>query len=523
MRLRGLLMLENTIGKLFDKAITHFPERIAVKDNRRSISYANLGIEVNRLANAFIKLGIRHGDRIAIWMENCIEYVVTHFAIVKIGAVRVPLNTMLNEVEVAYRLDDAEVSLIICDEQKYQLMNGVLEKIQIQPSIISTSNHSELSYQKLIENTEDRLAELDVKPHDLAALMYTGGTTGRSKGVMHTHKTILSIEYSQILEYRMNLGEVFLHCTPLPHASGFLILSGLLRGGTHILHTGFNIEHLSETIEKEKVTFFLLVPTMIYKLLDSPRLEKYDFSSLNTLFYGAAPMSPDRIRQALDVWGPVLMQGYSQMEVANQTSILSKEDHIAGSLHDEKRLSSIGRSIIMSEVKIVDDNGKEVASGKVGELITRGPHMMKGYWKLEEETNKVIRDGWLYTGDMAYRDESDYLYLVDRKKDMVITGGFNVYTIIVEKVLLGHPHVKHAAVIGVPHKTWGEAIKAFVVTDDPNIDEKELFEFCKKRLSKYEVPKSITFVSTLPLTPYGKLDKKALREPFWGKSQRQVN
>lgn len=516
-------MLETTIGKLFDKAIGFYPERIAVKDSDRAISYRSLGKEVNRLANALMSLGIKKGDRVAFWIKNSIEYAVSYFATVKIGAVQVPLNTMLNAKEVAFRLDDSEASIIICDEEKRVHMDDVLSFTNVHPLIISMNSNLELSYQNLLEQAKDIQIDINVNPDDLAAIMYTGGTTGVSKGVMHTHKTVISIVYSQIIEYGIKQGEVFLHCTPLPHAAGFLILSGLLKGGTHILHQGFDLQKFSETIEKEKVTFLFLVPTMIYKLLDMPEMKQYDFSSLNTLFYGAAPMSSDRIKQALNSWGPILMQGYSQMEVANQTTMLTKEDHQLGILKGEKRLSSIGRPVIMSEVKIVDDEENEVATGEVGELVTRGPHLMKGYWKLEEETKKTIRNGWLFTGDMVYKDENGYLYLVDRKKDMVITGGLNVYTTMVEKVLISHPNVKNAAVIGVPHETWGEAVKAFVVLDSSLIHEEELIQFCKKHLAKYEVPKSIEFVASLPLTPYGKLDKKTLRKPYWAEFQRQIN
>jgi acyl-CoA synthetase (AMP-forming)/AMP-acid ligase II len=517
-------VLETTIGELFDKAVNQYPNKIAVKDHRRSISYSGIGEEVNRCANALFQEGIQPGDRVALWMNNCIEYIVCDFAIAKLGAVRVPLNTFLNEAEVAYRLDDAEVKAVICGSEYLARVQKVLQQTSVQPMVIPVGNDGEYSLESLIEKSSPEFPKFAVGYEDLAAIMYTGGTTGRSKGVMHTHKSTISLMYSEIVEFELERGVVMLHVAPLPHAAGFMILPGLLRGGTHILQQGFHPKNFCETVEKEKVTFAFLVPTMIYSLLDFPDLQSYDLSSLRTLIYGAAPMAPARIKQALETWGPILIQVYSQMEVANQTTILTKNDHLIDPVDEEMRLSSCGRPMIMSQLKIVDEEGREVPTGTVGEIVTRGPHLMKGYWRMEEETNKTIRKGWLHTGDMAYQDKNGYIYLVDRKKDMVISGGFNVYTTVVEKALFEHPDVRQATVIGVPDEKWGEAVKAFVVVDPVSrLSEEELIHFCKIRLAKYEVPRSIEFVDSLPLTAYGKIDKKALRAPFWTNKERQIN
>jgi acyl-CoA synthetase (AMP-forming)/AMP-acid ligase II len=517
-------VLETTVGELFDKAVKQYPDKIAVKDHRRCITYAEIGEEVNRCANALFQKGVQPGDRVALWMQNCIEYIVCDFAIAKLGAVRVPLNTFLSDAEVAYRLEDAGAKAVICGSEYMERVQNILQQTSAQPMVITVGNEGEHSLESLVEKASPEPPKIAVGYEDLAAIMYTGGTTGRSKGVMHTHKSTISLMYSEIVEFELERGVVMLHVAPLPHAVGFMILPGLLRGGTHILQQGFDPKKFCETVEKEKVTFTFLVPTMIYALLDFPDLPSYDLSSLRTLIYGAAPMAPSRIKQALEAWGPILVQVYSQMEVANQTTILTKSDHLICSAEEEKRLSSCGRPIIMSQVKIVDEEGREVPTGTVGEIVTRGPHMMKGYWKMEEETEKTIRNGWLHTGDMAYQDEAGYIYLVDRKKDMIISGGFNVYTTVVEKALFEHPSVRQATVIGVPDEKWGEAVKAFVVADPASrVSEEELIQFCKQRLAKYEVPKSIEFVDSLPLTAYGKIDKKALRAPFWANKERQIN
>ncbi|MGG1663373.1 acyl-CoA synthetase [Brevibacillus sp. NRS-1366] len=519
-------MLETTVGQLFDKAVRQYPDKVAIKDLQRSITYAELEKEVNGFANALIQLGICHGDRVAIWLYNSIEYVVADFAIAKIGAVRVPLNQFLSVNEVQYRMQDSGTKAIISSPEWISSVQTIVKNLPYDVLVINTGKEpvdQESMMHQLIENSSFENPAISIGMEDLVAIMYTGGTTGRSKGVMHTHKSTIALMYSQIVEQELERGVVLLHVAPLAHATGFFILSGFLRGGTHILLQSYSPRSFCETVEREKVSFVFLVPTMIYHLLDFPERTKYDLSTLKTIQYGASPMAPTRIKQALEEFGPILMQSYSQMEVANQTTVLTKKDHQTAQ-GEENRLASCGREVILSQVRIVNVIGEDVGHGEVGEIMTRGPHMMKGYWQLEEETAKVIKDGWLHTGDMAYRDEHGYIYLVDRKKDMVISGGFNVYSTVVESVLFQHPAVKQAAVIGVPDDHWGEAIKAIVVVHpETGINEEEIIAFCKSRLAKYEVPKTIHFVDSIPVTAYGKVDKKALRAPYWSDQGRQVN
>jgi acyl-CoA synthetase (AMP-forming)/AMP-acid ligase II len=264
---------------------------------------------------------------------------------------------------------------------------------------------------------------------------------------------------------------------------------------------------------------------MIYVLLDYPDRKKYDLSSLRTVLYGAAPMSPERIKQAMAEFGPIFIQVYSQMEVANQTTVLTKQEHVEALEKYPQRLKSCGRPIIMSQVRIVDDNDNDVAGDEVGEIITRGPHMMKGYWRREEETEETMKGGWIHTADMAWMDEDGFIYVVDRKKDMIISGGMNVYSAEVEFALMRHPSIGQAAVLGVPDEKWGEAIKAVVVLrhDTTPATEEEIMAFCRDYLSAYKRPKSIDFVGELPMTPYGKIDKKALRAKYWADQERAVH
>lgn len=515
-------MLETTIGDLFDKAVRQFAGRVAFKDDRGSITYRELEEKVNGFSRALSGLGIGKGDRVAIWMKNCIEYVICDFAVAKTGAVKVPFNHMLGEQEAAYRLHDSGAAAIICDADFYQPALRIIEGARVKPTVITTGEESELNLNSLISRAPGPPPKVDLTQDDLAAIMYSGGTTGLSKGVMHTHKSLISIVYSQLVEWEVERGAVTLVVAPLPHAAGFGLLSFMLKGGTQIIHQGFHPVTFCEAVQREKVTFSFLVPTMIYVILDMwEHLKHFDLSSLKTLMYGAAPMAPARIRQAISLWGPVLMQGYALMEAANQVISLSKEDHLST---DEKRLSSCGRSVIMAQVKVVDGEGNEAPPGVIGEIVLRSPHVMKGYWNKEEETGEALRGGWLHSGDMAWQDEEGYFYIVDRKKDMIITGGMNVYSSTVEKALFEHPSVRQAAVIGVPDEKWGEAVKAFVVIDQQApVSEEELIRYCKEKLSRYEAPKSVEIVESVPVTPIGKVNKKKLRELYWSGHQRQVN
>ncbi|WP_160112391.1 AMP-binding protein [Salicibibacter kimchii] len=509
-------MLEKTIDQVFDKLVTHHRDKIALNDSDRSITYLELGNEVNKLANLLQTLDIKVGDRVALWMENSIEFVVAEFAIAKIGAVRVPMNTYLNKEEVLYRIHDSHSKLLIY----HQSLLENQEKLPIEHKCITLN---ETVLKEKMANVSTSYHKPQINPDSYVTIMYTGGTTGKSKGVLHTHKTILSIVYSETYELEIERGAILLHTTPLPHSAGYFIMPGMLRGGEQYIEKGFDPRRFCEIVENKRITFAFLVPTMIYMLLDYPHLKQYDLNSLNTIVYGAAPMAQSRVKDAIETFGPILTQIYSQAEIINQTTVLTKKEHEEALNGSEHRLSSCGRSIIMSEVQIVNERDEACAPNQVGELITKGPHMMISYWNLPEETDDTIKEGWIYTGDMAYQDEYGYIYLVDRKKDMIITGGFNVYTTAVEKVLFEHETIKQATVIGVPDEKWGESIKAFVVSHSENITEAEIINHCKTKLAKYEVPKSIEFIKELPLTPYGKIDKKLLRKAYWQNSNRQVN
>jgi acyl-CoA synthetase (AMP-forming)/AMP-acid ligase II len=522
-------MLETTIGELFHKAVRHYADRVAVKHDARALTYRELGAQVDRFANALLGLGLVRGDRVALLMWNCPEYVVCDFAVATAGLVKVPLNHLLTRDDVLFRIQDSEAAAVVCDAYFAPM---VAELASACPSLkhricISEGGRPPASFSAfdaLVAHGAARPPAVPVSPDDLVGIMYTGGTTGRSKGVMHTHKSTIAIGYSEIVEMDIGWREVLLQLAPLPHATQFMLLPGFLRGGTHVIMRKFDPDEMLRVMERERVSWTFLVPTMIYVMLDDPALQKSNHASLRTIIYGAAPMSPDKLERAIERVGPVFLQVYAQMEVANQVTTLTKDDHVEALAKARGRLASCGRPIAMAQVRLVGQQDADVPVGQPGEIIVRGPHMMRGYWRRPEETASTMRGGWIHTADIARQDEDGYLYIVDRAKDMIISGGMNVYSVEVENVLMEHPAVREACVIGTPDDKWGEAVGAFVVLrEGAALRADELMAHCSRKLAAYSRPKTIELVSEIPKTPYGKMDKKAIRQQYWTGQERQVH
>jgi acyl-CoA synthetase (AMP-forming)/AMP-acid ligase II len=523
-------MLETTIGELFRRTVRYYAGRVAVKQGARALTYADLGAQVNRLANALAGIGVRRGERVALLMWNCPEYVVCDFAAATAGLVKVPLNHLLTRDEVRFRIEDSEATAVICDEYFAPMVEELrAECPSLRHRVCITENARRAPagftpFADLLAGGAARDPEITVTPDDLLGIMYTGGTTGRSKGVMHTHKSVQAICFSEALEMDIARGDVLLQVAPLPHATQFMLLPGFLRGGAHVLMKKFDPDEVLRTIERERVSWTFMVPTMIYVLLDEPGLRKYDRASLHTVIYGAAPMSPDKLERAIDLMGSLFLQVYSQMEVANQTTTLTKEDHVEALRSARHRLGSCGRPIAMAQVRLVDADDRDVPPGEAGEILIRGPHMMRGYWRREEETAKTMRGGWIHSADVAKADADGFIYIVDRAKDMIISGGMNVYSVEVENVLMEHPDIREACVIGVPDDKWGEAVTAFVIPrEGASLESQDLIAFTGRKLAAYSRPKRVEFVTEIPKTPYGKMDKKAIRGRFWTDQERQVH
>jgi acyl-CoA synthetase (AMP-forming)/AMP-acid ligase II len=363
-------------------------------------------------------------------------------------------------------------------------------------------------------------------PDDVVAIMPTGGTTGRPKGVMQTHRNMgLSVTNGIInTHYTPHEPIVNLAAAPMTHSAGFLSLSASARGGTVVVLGKPDPHSLLDAIEQLGVTELFLPPTVIYRLLEVPGIEKRNFSSLRYLMYGAAPMALEKLRRAIEVFGPVLFQGYGQTEAPGSIAFLRTGDHfVDGKIAPDSRLSACGLPAVTNTLAIMDEQSQALPQGQSGEICVRGDIVMKGYYKEPEKTAEAIIDGWLHTGDVGHIDAEGFLHITDRKKDLVISGGFNVYPSEVEQVLWAHPAVLDCAVIGVPDENWGEAVKAIVeLKPGHTVEADELIALCKEKLGSVKTPKTVDFIATLPRSAVGKVLKKSLRETYWRDTTRRI-
>ncbi len=368
----------------------------------------------------------------------------------------------------------------------------------------------------------DVVADLD----DVFIIMPTGGTTGTPKGVMNTHRAAQTtfVHFMLALTYRDGTVPVNLAAAPMTHTAGLLSLPCTAQGGAVVVLSKPDPALLIQAIVRHRVTEFFLPPTVIYALLEAPGIEQVDFSSVRYLLYGAAPMSVDKLKKAIALWGPVLSGGYGQSEAMGSICNLRPDEHmIGGEIASDERLSSVGRPNPLVSVAIMDDANRPLPRGQTGEICVRGDLIMKGYYKAPEKTAETIVDGWLHTGDVGHIDREGYVHITDRKKDMIISGGFNVYPSEVEQVIWSHPAVQDCAVIGVPDGKWGEAVKAVVeLNPGQTVSAEEIIALCKDRLGSVMAPKTVDFVTALPRSPVGKVLKKDLRETYWAGQDRKI-
>lgn len=519
-----------TVGELYDRAVAHGGDRVAITDGPRAFTYRQLGDQALRLAAALQALGLGRGDRVAFLMANCAEYVACEYAVARIGATRVPLAVLLGNDDHAYMMNFARCRALVYHAKlagRVAAMAPGLDSVGHFIRVGTTADplpDGHLALESLLARQASPPRDIAVEPEDIAGIYFTGGTTGRPKGVMLSHRSWFHTYYAELLDFSIAWHEVFVFTTPMTHAAGCLLLPVLLRQGRCVLLERFDPEALLRAIATERATATLLVPTMIYLLLDHPRHDAYDLSSLRNVLYGAAAIAPERLRQALEVFGPVFTQFFGQTEAPMALTALPREAHLSGDRPaGDDVLASAGRPTYPTVIRLVDENGHDVADGVPGELVARAPNVMSGYLDDPVATSAALRDGWLYTGDVARRSADGLLTIVDRRKDVIISGGFNVYPREVEDVLYQHPAVRQAAVIGVPHEKWGEEVRALVVLKDGvTAEAAELVEFVRARKGSVAAPKSIEFTDAIPLTPLGKVDRKAIRARYWAGRARGV-
>jgi acyl-CoA synthetase (AMP-forming)/AMP-acid ligase II len=514
------------LNELLPKAVKLHSNREAVVCGDVRLDYRGLAERVWRLANGLLKLGVQRNDRIAILHENCHEFLEAYLAAAHLGLILVPLNFRLSTRELAMILNDSQTRFLISQRIFEEKVADIprqapgIEKLIWTRSASGLPDPRHLNYDALLDKETDLPPPFTtVEDDDIAHLYYTSGTTGRPKGVMLTHKNVKSHALGTIAELQLTDSDHWFHVAPLFHlADAWATFAITWAGGKHVLVPTFDAATVLSLIEKERITLSNLIPTMLNMMVNHPDVDRFDYSSLRVILSGGAPIAPETVRKIIDAFKCDYVQTYGMTETSPYLTLSMLKKHLKDlPWEDQLRFKAkTGREFINVNLKVVDDQGKEVAKDgqQVGEIIVKGDIVTPGYWNMPEETEKAFRDGWLCTGDLAVIDEENYVNIVDRKKDMILTGGENVYSTEVENVLYMHPDILEAAVIGVPDPHWGESVKACVVLKEGcSLPESTIIAFCKENLAHYKAPKSVEFLDALPKTGSGKIYKKALRDP----------
>lgn len=488
-----------TIGKLAMKSAAAYPNKIAVKDEQRSITYKEMMDRAFALSAYFEKIGLKKGDRFAILMSNRLEHIELDVAAAISGVIKVPLNYRLHPKEHEYMLEDADVKLIIGEEQLIRSIDVVLEALPI----------GEV-YEKAIESCQGAHSIAEVDEDDTFVIMYTSGTTGNPKGVMLSHRNVISGALSLALACETDYDDVIGHVAPLTHGSNFLSHVAWLYGLTQVVFSKFEPEEFVLDLKRENITVIFLVPTMVNLMVQHPKFDPKNLSTLKSINMAGSAIAASKLQQALALTGPILAQTFGQVEAPMCITMMPKREL-------GEHLESCGRTGPFVDVKIVDDQGTQLPAGEVGEIVCKGSLVMKGYWNNEKATNETLIDGWLQTGDLGWQSEEGYVHIVDRKKDVIISGGVNIYPREVEEVLNKHDGVKETCVIGVPDDKWGENVIAYVVPNGTTPVTKEaLIQLCLDHMASFKKPKEIHLVDELPKSSYGKILKRELRNQHEG-------
>ena len=507
------------------KAVEFYPDKTAVVDGQRSFTYPQIGERVTALARFLQSLGIAPKDRISILEFNSHAYLETYYAAAGIGAILNPLNYRLAPKEIAYILRDSGSRWLIANRQFAPQVEGLFTEetplegiIWIGKQATVPAQFSSHEYENVIETNKGHFEPVPISEDDVAHIYYTSGTTGRPKGVMLTHKNVCLHALGTIAELKLVDSDIWGHIAPMFHlADAWATFAFTWVGACHIMVGQFEPESVMATIESRRITLSNLIPTMLNLMIKHPRVGEFDFSSLRVILSGGAPIAPQVVRSIMESFGCDYIQTYGMTETSPYLTFSILKEHLLElSAEDQlKYKSKTGRPFMGVDLKVVDENANPVVADEkqVGEIWVRGNTVTTGYWNLPEETAKAFTGGWLRTGDLAVVDTEGYVNIVDRKKDMIVTGGENVYSTEVENVLYMHPKVLEAAVYGIPDEKWGEAVMAAIVLKPGEMaTAEEIINFCKEYQASYKAPKSIIFLDELPKTGSGKITKKVLRD-----------
>jgi long-chain acyl-CoA synthetase len=529
--------------KFLEDVADRFPNRVATIFQGATLTYRQLDGLANRFANTLLALGVRKGDRVALLLPNCPQFLISYYGALKIGAIVVATNPLWVEREVEYQMNDCGAETIVVLSRRYPLIKNIRGRTKLRNVIVTSikdyfppilnilytvarekkeGDRQELAqgdhdFVRLIHGYPDSRPNMGIKSDDVALLQYTGGTTGISKGAVITHANLVT-NTMQIRAW-LNVPDgssTFMAVLPFFHVYGMVacMSAAIGTGSTLILHARFDVHEILKSVQKYRPEFFPGVPTMYVAINNSPLTPKYDLKSIKACISGAAPLPKEVKLKFEEITGGKLCEGYGLSEAPTATH--------CNPLNGLNKTGSIGLPFPDVDCKIVDlESGtREVPTGEIGELCINSPQVMKGYWNRPDETALALREGWLYTGDIARMDEDGYFYIVDRKKDMIISGGYNVYPREVEEILYTHPKIKEAAVAGIPDPKWGEAVKAFVVLKEgQTASAEEIIDFCKQNMARYKVPAAVEFRDSLPKTLVGKVLRRVLVEETKAKMQ----
>lgn len=511
-----------TLRNMLRRNLEFNPEKVALIEGEKIYTFAQMVERCDRMANALLDFGLKKGDRVAILSKNSIENAESYFSIPGAGLVLVMLNFRLAPREMRDILVDAEPTVVMVNEEYVAHYEQIKDTLPFVREVIFIGDPEKTPegwhhYEELMSQSSPDIPDVDLFEDDLAALLYTSGTTGAPKGCMAIQRNFYHVGRSLTLELKMDENDVGIIASPLFHATGEVtLMNHIYSGTTSVIMPIWGVDLFLELVEKYRITTGMLATPMVLFLTEFPEAEKYDFSSLKKIYFAGAPVTPVVFQRAIDIYGNVFIHLFGASETVGQATILKLSD-VARALAEGKTqiLASCGRSFADMESVVVDENDAPIVPGVVGELKVRGLGNTIGYWRKDAETKAVFRDGWYYPLDLCKIDEEGFIYIVDRKKDMIITGGENVYPAEVENVLYRHPGVGQAAVIALPDEKWGEAVTAVVqLKAGAEVSDEELRKFCKGEIASYKVPRRVLFISEMPRSASGKILKYKLRAQY---------
>ena len=503
-----------------------YPDREAFICEAERITFSQFNARVNSLIHALQSMGVNKGDGIGVLSWNCLEYADVYGAAQKGGFIASPFNPRLQADELGYLINYSEANTLFVGSELVEIANWLRPRLPNIKNYISFEGSAPdmTCHHDLLAAYPREEPDVQVEEDAPLFIAYTSGTTGFPRGAMYTHRSAMDNTRTFVIVKGLQPEDKHIIIMPLFHIGGIDHLQGYFYvGGSSVIMKSFEPAATLQAIQDEKATDIQIVPTHLAAIFTLPDFDKYDLSSLKRIYYVGSSMLVELLKKGLETWGPIFIQGYGQTESGPNITALPKEDHkvLDKSAEEQEVLASCGRPDIGVHVRIVDDKGNNVEPGEVGEIIAWCKHNMVEYWRKPDDTGEAIIDGWLHTGDMGRYDEKGYIYIVDRKKDMIISGGENIYPREVEEVLYQHPAVLEAAVIGIPDPFWVERVHAVVaLKQEASVTADELITFCKEKLARYKAPKSVEFADSLPKNPSGKILKRELREKYRAGSER---